>query len=387
MLYVERQDINEKDFTDLLGRTRENALSFVTDGRAKPKSGIEFQDLVYDKMCDAAINTEFSGAIRQTGAHSFPDIVAKKYFGVEVKMASGEKWTSLGNSIMESTRAEDVERIYMFFGKFGRSVDMKFRPYQECLSDISVTHSPRYTIDMNLPDGFSIFDKIGIDYNTLRKKNNPISTIKDYYRRQLREGEELWWLEGSEKHTSPIIRPFRSLPKEEQDEFLIDTMILFPEIFGSNRMKFERPAAYLMTQYNAVCGNVRDIFTAGGQELITIKTRSVKVPKIHKKLFEYSRRISQRLETLEKEKLRYYWRTDAQESRGKPIDIWLRLLSERSVEAVGPTPLDVFEAGMYAQKNTKSSAQKSSEPSSQGSSFNFPKVLAHVKDWFQEHKA
>ena len=39
----------------------------------------------------------------------------------------------------------------MLFGKLGgKTAEFKCRPYEDCLSDIAVTHSPRYLINMEL---------------------------------------------------------------------------------------------------------------------------------------------------------------------------------------------------------------------------------------------
>jgi hypothetical protein len=49
---------------------------------------------------------------------------------------------------LETTRVEDVDRIYMMFGKLNKPVEVRFRPYECCLYEVAVTHSPRYLIDM-----------------------------------------------------------------------------------------------------------------------------------------------------------------------------------------------------------------------------------------------
>ena len=88
--------------------------------------------------------------IRLVSAQYFPDIIAEKYYGVEVKSTKENHWTSTGSSIVESTRDKNVENIYMLFGKLGgKTAEFKCRPYEDCLSDIAVTHSPRYLINMN----------------------------------------------------------------------------------------------------------------------------------------------------------------------------------------------------------------------------------------------
>lgn len=51
---------------------------------------------------------------------------------------------------METNRVAELHHIYMLFGKLGGSRDIRYRRYEECLSSIGVTHSPRYKIDMTL---------------------------------------------------------------------------------------------------------------------------------------------------------------------------------------------------------------------------------------------
>lgn len=98
--------------------------------------------------------------IQLISGQRFPDIIAAKHFGVEVKSTKENKWVSIGSSIVESTRIEDVNHIYMLFGKLGgHPVEFKCKPYQNCLYDIAVTHSPRYLIDMETPQERTIFSK------------------------------------------------------------------------------------------------------------------------------------------------------------------------------------------------------------------------------------
>lgn len=141
------------------------------------------------------MSTNFNKKIQLIRGHRFPDIVAehiveKRFFGVEVKITKDNKWTSTGNSVLESTRVEKVERIYLYFGKLAAPPQFKFRKYEECLYEIAVTHSPRYLIDMNLKEGKTIFDKMGIAYDDLRKSPNPISFIVNHYRKSAQPGEE-----------------------------------------------------------------------------------------------------------------------------------------------------------------------------------------------------
>src|SRR3989344_7399961 len=280
MIYVAKPNAKEKDFIALLDKSRGLILVFLSG--KKNILPTYFETIVFEQMCEAAKGTIFNGTVKQTGIYAFPDIIANEYFGVEVKMTLSDHWSSTGNSVLESSRIEDVERIYIMFGKFGGKLEIRYRLYQECLPEISVTHSPRYRINMDLPSGKSIFDKIGVDYDTLRNDPNPIQKIKDYYRSRLKEGEELWWIgqDGDDKAVSPIIKPFRSLSDKERENFIVEAMILFPEMFGNSSTKFERAAAYLIAEYSAVSASLRDWFTAGGQVELQVKGKNVLVPQI-----------------------------------------------------------------------------------------------------------
>ncbi|KKQ03956.1 MAG: hypothetical protein US15_C0072G0002 [Candidatus Moranbacteria bacterium GW2011_GWF1_36_4] len=187
MIYINKNGIQEENFVALLEKTRENSLNILS-GRNSGMSGDEFETFVFEKMKESSVGTEFENTVKQTGAHAFPDIIAKKYFGVEVKVTTGNKWVSTGNSVLETTRIDDVKRIFLFFGKLGGDTDIRFRLYEECLYDIGVTHSPRYKINMELEIGKSIFDKMKIDYELFRSQSNLIAKVKDYYRSQLKDG-------------------------------------------------------------------------------------------------------------------------------------------------------------------------------------------------------
>lgn len=345
MIYIAKPNAKEKDFIALLEKSRKLILVFLSG--KKNISPTYFETVVFEQMREAAKGTIFEGTVKQTGTHAFPDIIANKYFGVEVKMTDNDHWTSTGNSVLESSRIEDVERIYIMFGKFGGKLDIRYRLYQECLPEISVTHSPRYRINMDLPSGKSIFDKIGVDYDTLRNDSNPIQKIKDYYRSQLKEGEELWWIDqdGDDKAVSPIIKPFRGLSEKEKENFVVEAMILFPEMFGNSSTKFERAAAYLIAEYNAVSANLRDLFTAGGKIKLKVEGKNVVVPQLGYRLHIRAKAIEKKIKELDAKILAYYWRSDKLES--DRLKQWKRLLNNKFVLIKsGVKASDIFDAGL-----------------------------------------
>ena len=330
MIYVDNKDVNDSDFISLLERTKNSVLNGYSNNIPKNLNGNLFEDYVFSHLKLTSKDTLFDGHLVQTSSFLFPDIIAKKLYGVEVKMTTSDKWTSTGNSVMESTRVDGVERIFMFFGKFGGQLDIKYRRYQECLHEIGVTHSPRYKIDMRLPVGSSIFDKIGIEYDTFRNLENPIKELKKYYRKQLKAGQELWWIDD-EIAANPIIQPYIQLDKEVRDCFVSECMILFPEIFSRSTLKFERAAAYLVSKHNAVSSNLRDSFTAGGRMDITLTNKSVNVSRLTYNLYLNAKRIKEILNKIPSDLLRAYWHIDC---IGNKVDKWESLINKNNTEQV-----------------------------------------------------
>ena len=206
--------------------------------------------------------------IQLVSGQRFPDIIASKHFGVEVKSTKENKWVSTGSSIVESTRIEDVNHIYMLFGKLGgKPIEFKCKPYYNCLYDIAVTHSPRYLIDMEITQESTIFSKMGIEYDKFRLSEDPISTVRSYYLEKIKKEKRMampWWI-GSETVTSPTLRLWsgRSLDQEKQNIYKAQLLILFPtEICNSN---YDRATLWLCIRHSIINTHFRDLFTAGGQ--------------------------------------------------------------------------------------------------------------------------
>lgn len=282
---------NKPEFDNLLNSTvtELNCRADKSPEKISSLLGRSLEPFIRDVMTELAVGTPFEGSIELISGQKFPDIIAKKYYGIEVKTTTQNHWKTTGNSVLETTRVESVERIFMLFAKMAKPIQFRCRPYEDVLSDVVVTHSPRYLIDMNLEQGKTIFDKIRLPYDILRKKNNPIRPIIDYYKGQLKEGEELWWIEqeNNEKATNFIIKIWNSLSIREKNDFKIRAMAYFPEIFGNSGDKFGRLALWLVTSESVVCPNVRDLFTAGGKATISFNGKiHENIPRIFLNLFE-----------------------------------------------------------------------------------------------------
>lgn len=347
MIYSEKKNAVEENFIELLEKSKIFLVALLK--KDKNISPLDFEGLVCEKMQEASIGTEFEGTIKQTGVHAFPDIVANGYFGVEVKITIKDQWTSTGNSVLETSRIEEVERIFIMFGKLGGQPDIRYRLYQECLPEISVTHSPRYKINMDLQSGKSIFDKMGVNYDELRTSGDTIQQIKSYYRKQLKDGEGLWWIDEESESSSPVIKQFRTLEPENKERFKVDCMILLPELF-KNRANYERAATYMITEFGAVSTSLRDAFSAGGQQEVLVARERKSVSQILSQLHDYAPKIASRINEIDEELLKFYWQVQSVEA--DRIKQWKDLIDKDAVGGLGnELPSEVFQSG-YEETNS-----------------------------------
>lgn len=228
----------------------------------------------------------------------------------------------------------------MLFGKLGKPIEFRCRAYEECLSEVVVTHSPRYLIDMNLEKGKTIFDKINTPYDVLRQKKNPIKSITDYYKSKLKAGQDLWWIQDTERASNLVINIWNNLSSLEKQEVRNKAMVYFPEVFSNRGDKFSRLAIWLVTREAVVCPNIRDVFTAGGKDDYLIKDKVYKnIPRIFIKLFENSGSVLEILMNTSALELSEYWNTKTTE-KTKIMD-WINLVSANSKTIQNTKHLDI----------------------------------------------
>lgn len=333
MIVSVNPDPARKDF-DLLLKSTISELNLHAKLSSKKIStllGRNLEPYVKDVMTNLAAGTVFENSIELIGGQKFPDIVAKKYYGIEVKTTTQNHWKTTGNSVLESTRVDNVERIYMLFAKLASPIEFRCRPYEDVLSEVVVTHSPRYLIDMDLTEGNTIFDKIKLPYDTLRKKENPIKPIVDYYKSKLKPGEELWWMdaENNSKPSNIVIRIWNNLSLNEKQVLKNRAMTYFPELFGNSSDKFGRLAIWLVTREAVVCPNVRDLFTAGGKNDYLVGKKTYKqVPRIFLNLFDNVPSITKEIINTSAFELSEHWETKTSEKN--KLFSWIELVAEHS---------------------------------------------------------
>lgn len=351
MIYHDRPTGQKSSFEELLNNTKiavVEALRFANN--AGQMTGDNFESLTFEKMCSCARGTEFEDGLIHTNDREFPDIVAAGYFGVEVKATVKDAWTSIGNSVLESSRVMTVEKIYIFFGKLGGMPDVEYRNYEDCMKGIAVTHYPRYQIDMHLAKGESIFDLMKVDYDTMRTSDNPVAHVRRYYKSQMHHGDGLWWIDDG--HDSiptlgPIIRNYATLDLATKDRIKAELFILYPEILSRSTNKFKKVPAYLAARHGVVTANVRDIFSAGGQVVVrAINGEQHRVPKVIGELARLAPLIEELLEKHTLDELNNSWGRHVDDAAAIRSEWFYEINRSSSLLGLRARASDFYEAGL-----------------------------------------
>ena len=290
-------------FVELMNNT-ENILNNEARENPTKYKGLNSSSLepfAVEKIKMACTNSPFDAKeVKLNSGQRFPDIVAEKYFGIEVKSTKENHWTSTGSSIVETTRVEHVDDIYMLFGKLGGDIpQFKCRPYQDVLYDIAVTHSPRYLINMELGKDDTIFSKMGTTYDDFRTSPDSISLARRYYMeraKQQRRQEMPWWItsDNLESPKSFNVKLWNSLELQEKRDLQTKCMILFPEALNParNMAKYNNTTLWLCSYNQVVNPNIRDLYSAGGK-ITHVNGKRLKRPvaQVFNVIVEYSDEI------------------------------------------------------------------------------------------------
>lgn len=337
MIISNNKKPNLETFSSLVHNATEhlNEQARSNEGYYLERSALRLEDDVFNALSECAEGTPFEDTIVKVSGQRFPDIVAGKYYGVEVKSSHADDWVALGGSVNESTRVDNVDRIFITYGKLISPIKFVSRPYEDCLSDVVVTHYPRYKIDMRLESGKTIFDKMHISYDNLRKSEYPVRKIVEYYKKRLKKGESLWWIDtgsddaSSTERATMSVKLWKTLKKDDKNNFMISGFAFFPEILSNKNDKYERYSLWLASNYGIVSNSLRDTFTAGGQGQITLKSRVFNnVPQSLLKMKKFKKEISYKIESIKSEELKEFWRVKSIESNR--IGQWIGIISNNS---------------------------------------------------------
>lgn len=333
--------VNENDYS----------ISNKTTPTEFEKLVVEVSNLVNEKF-EYSFNIEYT-----EGGHVFPDIIynyKNNKYGIEVKSStstntSNNSWTILGNSILGSTRI-DVEETYIIFfkvNKNGRFIN--YARYEDAVSDIVVTHSPRYKLNLSQKPKDSFFEKSGISYKQLNESKDPIGLVMNYFKDQ---GETAWWIAES---TPATIKNWSDICDERKKEIMSKAFVLFPElIYLNNNVKYKRLVKWLVANYSIVDSSLRDRFTAGGRINIKIdKVNYCGLPRIYETLINTMGEFKKQIEEISYEEIKNYWAdycpiTDDCKSRKK---YWIETVNGKLYE-IGHSKVEIdFLTTLFSKIN------------------------------------
>ena len=265
--------------------------------------------------CDLIVEPSFH-------KQAFPDIRANG-FGVEVKYTKQDTWLAVGNSIFEGMRDPTVERVYILFGKIGGKPEVRWGRYEDSITHVRVSNSPRFVIEMDAGRS-SLFSHFDVGYDEFAKltDDEKMRRVRDYSRNRLGKGERLWWLEPS--HSVPVnVRPYMNLPMKMRRVLRAEAAILCPRICAGahDRGKYVDVALYLLMHHGVIAPQTRDLFTAGSVALRADETRGGNY--LLRALLDIEDLMKDAAKRLDDALIEEYWGKRC--APGDRIDEWLRM--------------------------------------------------------------
>lgn len=182
---------------------------------------------------------------------------------------------------------------------------------------------------MRLKPGETIFDKMGVPYDELRKMDEPAKPIAKYYKSQLKPGQKLWWAGSSEEAAvaaPPILCLWTTLTAEQKNYYTVKGYALFPEILGYSSTKYQRYALWLASDCSVINTNIRDQFSAGGRvDVQTINGTFEKMPAAFGRIAKNRDLIEETILNTDEDALLEMW--DVARIRHSRIETWCNLVS------------------------------------------------------------
>lgn len=200
------------------------------------------------------------------GKH-FPDMelwLNGTRYGLELKSRNNGSWDVPGNSVFESVGDQDYEDIFLLFGSHKKGIPqikIKYKHYWEATAGISVTHSPRFKINMNATE--SVFSTVE-DYKNLQNmtEEDKVLFLQEYLR------DNTYGLKWFIPPAPDTIKPthLNSLSDKVKSQIVSEVLILFPQdLLKSKGNVYTRTTEHLLISYFYYSHSLRDFFSAGGQ--------------------------------------------------------------------------------------------------------------------------
>ncbi len=303
------------EYVKKLYGVREDVQKKLRDKKAEridsdKMSGTDFEKVVYDSLLEAGFEKD---SITHS-AKKFPDFILEDKgdgdkIGVEVKKTNSNKWEVIGGSIYESLK-NDIDDTYVLMAKMGgEKPEVRLRKYEECIADLKVTHSPRFYLNLDLEKGQ--------DYLTNNDAKDLLELSGDELNRKIRKllrtQKSTWWSGGETV-------AFSDLSKEEKGIYLNEGIALFPEVFKGDYHNF---TPWLVYSCFVWCGNVRDIFSSGGNKFVD--EIGIYVSAVMYRALENAESIKQRIIDMTDDEMQKFWGQIVQDESER-LELWSKLV-------------------------------------------------------------
>jgi len=256
--------------------------------------------------------------------HAFPDISIDA-FGIEVKHTQKDTWRSVANSILESSRDTNVEKIYVIFGKMGGEPEVKWQLYDDAIIHVRTSHVPRFELEIGSER--SLFSEMGVTYESFKDLSieDKMVYIRAYAKGRLKEGQRLWWLGDPEASLDPDIKIYTDLSQDEKRKLRAEASVLCPQICGSSRKKnkYYDVSTYLLLAHGVLAPQTRDLFTAGS---VGAKKGERGGSYLERALRDIETEMRVAFSSLDKSLFEEYWGYIPQDD--EKISEWLKLADE-----------------------------------------------------------
>ena len=137
---------------------------------------------------------------------------------------------------------------------------------------------------------------------------------------------------ADERSSEAIIRPtvtlWSHLSADEQNDLRNEAMARFPEVFGTDRSKYQGFAAWLAAHHGVVDSSLRDRFSAGGKVDLTVGNICYRsLPRVFSHLQVNADKIIEIVKKMSPDDACYYWGLPFKpESEKQLLSEWVKKL-------------------------------------------------------------
>lgn len=256
------------------------------------KDGESFESHVYKEMREfASSKNKFNVTnVEHNGSHSFPDLKVtlsnNTTYGVEIKFSASGNWKSKGNSVFESLsnkEADAYNEIFVFFGRKPKAkegiphLEVKFAPYGLSVDRIEVTHSPRFSINMNEQEhNLTALFGTNNTYADFRMKTNEEKNelLRAYFQQSIKKNSpDKWYMPKLSDEDIMSVEPtlFSSLNIAQKQQIIAESFILFPFDLFKKKAYYVNVASNMISKHFVYSTSLRDSFSASGKTVILEK--------------------------------------------------------------------------------------------------------------------